>query len=150
MLFFPPSSSQTKPKKCLWFLGSDGSCEFVFNLELSQEHAGFSPKIGSTESGWGGKRGGRRRRRRRRGGKEERRGVWLMSTRCLTFGGSHILWSFSWCVICARTYVRRDAWAPFTCRGNEKKNRTAGSQYKYTLRWQTALMIYWFYPFHLR
>lgn len=38
-------------------LVSDGSCEFVFSLGLSQEHAGFSPKIGSTESGWGGKRG---------------------------------------------------------------------------------------------
>lgn len=60
--FFSPSlsltlSPQTKPETCLWFLGSDGSCEFVFNLGLSQEHAGFSPKIGSTESRWGGKRG---------------------------------------------------------------------------------------------
>ena len=51
-------------------------------------------------------------KKKQRGGKEEEeegRGVWLMSTRCLTFGGSHILWSFSWCMICARTYVRRDA-----------------------------------------
>lgn len=84
-------------------LVSDGSCEFVFNLGLSQEHTGFSPKIGSTDEE-GRRVGG--------GGEEEEeegRGVWLMSTRCLTFGGSHILWSFSWCVICARTYVRRDA-----------------------------------------
>ncbi len=90
-------------------------------------------------------RGGRRRRRR---GKEGGRGVWLMSTRCLTFGGSHILWSFSWCMICARTYVRGDAWAPFTCRGNGKKNKSAGTQYR-NFRWQSAVVIYWFYPFFI-
>lgn len=70
--FFPPSS-KTKLKKCLWFLGSDGSCEFVFNLRLSQEHTGFSPKIGSTESGWGGKRaleGGKKKKKRRERSRE--------------------------------------------------------------------------------
>ena len=119
-------SSQIKPQKMP--LVCDRSWEFVFNLELSHEHAGFSPKIGSTECRWGGKR--RVRGRRWRGGKEEGRGLWLMSTRCLTFGGNHILWSFSWCVICAWTYVRRDARAPFTCRGSGKKNTMAGTQHR--------------------
>lgn len=77
------SPPEAKSNKCLWFLRPDGSSEFVFNLGLSQEHTGFSPKIGSRKWIWGGEREERR--------EEEERGVWLMSTRCLTFGGSHIL-----------------------------------------------------------
>lgn len=91
------------------------SREFVFNLGLSPEHAGLSPKIGSVERRCGGKRGVERGKKRR--------GLWLMSTRCLTFAGSHILWSSGWCVICARTYVRGDAGAAFTCRGSGKGRR---------------------------
>lgn len=61
-------SSQTKPEECLWFLGSDGSREFVFNLGLSKEHAGFSPKIGSsTESGEGWEKEEKKKERRRGG-----------------------------------------------------------------------------------
>lgn len=80
----------------LVFWGSDGSCEFVFNLGLSKEHAGFSPKIGS-----GVQRAERSGRGSKRRGEEEEKeeGTLVMSTRCLTFAGSHILWSFGWCMI---------------------------------------------------
>lgn len=72
-----------------YFLGSDGSWNQETHRFLSQK---------------------RQRMRRRREEEEEKgRAVWLMSTRCLTFSGSHILQSLSWCVICARAYVRGDA-----------------------------------------
>lgn len=103
---FPPFlfyfSFWDKAPEMLWFFCRDGSGEFAFNLGLSREKRK--------------KRKGSEWRRRKR-----REGVWLMSTRCLTFGGSRILWSFSWCVICAGAYVRGDAGAAFTCRGDQPK-----------------------------
>lgn len=83
------------------FLGSDGSWNQGIHRFLSQKR---QP----------------RRRREEEEKKKKGRAVWLMSTRCLTFSGSHILQSFGWCVICAWAYVRGDAWASFTC-GNEKQ-----------------------------
>lgn len=95
-MFFSPLLNKARGMP-LVFWGSDGSCEFVFNLGLSKEHAGFSPKIGSCECRER-ERGGRGSKRRGKE-EEEEEGTLVMSTRCLTFAGSHILWSFGWCMI---------------------------------------------------
>lgn len=50
MFFFVSLSSNKALRDAFSFLDFDRSCEFVFNLRLSHERAGFSPKIGSTES----------------------------------------------------------------------------------------------------
>lgn len=91
---------------CFQFRVIQGTCRFLSkNRQLRVQRA---------------ERGGRGSKRRRK--EEEEEGTSVMSTRCLTFAGSHILWSFGWCMIGAWTYVRGDTWAPFTWRGGGKRN----------------------------
>lgn len=91
---------------CFQFRVIQGTCRFLSkNRQLRVQRA---------------ERGGRGSKRR--GKEEEEEGTSVMSTRCLTFAGSHILWSFGWCMIGAWTYVRGDTWAPFTWKGGGEKH----------------------------
>lgn len=91
-VFSPPSLLKQRAQKRFGFVDPDAGPPVCFQFRVIPGTRRSLSKNRQREDveGKGGKGGG-----------GERRGLWVMSTRCLTFAGSHILWSSGWCVICA-------------------------------------------------